>query len=70
MAKCMRELHFSLDGNTLNASVFFRAQAASIFPKNIHFIGVLMDTIAHQLDAQPNVGSLHYFTTVLVGDRS
>lgn len=70
MAKCMRELHFHLDDGTLNASVFFRAQAASIFPKNIHFIGTLMDEIASGLDARPPVGSLHYFTSILVGDRS
>ena len=70
MAKCMRELHFNLDGGTLNAAVFFRAQAALIFPKNIHFIGVLMAEIAGRLDDQPPVGSLHYFTSILVGDRT
>lgn len=69
-AKCMREIHFTLDDGTLNATVLFRAQAASIFPKNIHFIGSLMDTIAAQLDDQPPVGSLHYLATILVGDRS
>ena len=70
LAKCMREVHFFLDGDTLNASVLFRAQAASIFPKNIHFIGSLMDRIAEKLEAKPQVGSLHYLTTILVGDRS
>ena len=70
MAKCMRELHFNLDGGTLNATVFFRAQAASIFPKNIHFIGVLMDEVASRLDVKPAVGSLHYLTSILVGDRT
>ena len=69
-AKCMRELHFNLDGGRLNASVFFRAQASSIFPKNIHFIGAIMDEVAATLDAKPPVGSLHYFTSILVGDRS
>ncbi len=80
-AKCMREIHFYLedpasrdpasgDTSTLCASVLFRAQAASIFPKNIHFIGSLMDAIADQLTGRPNVGSLHYVTTILVGDRS
>lgn len=69
-AKCMREIHFNLDGGTLNATVFFRAQAASIFPKNIHFIGSLMDTIADQLDASPPVGSLFYLTSILVNDRT
>jgi len=70
MAKCMRELHFNLDGGTLNASVFFRAQAASIFPKNIHFVGSLMDEVSTRLDTSPSVGWLHYVTTILVGDRS
>lgn len=69
-AKCMRELHFNLDGGTLNATVLFRAQAASIFPKNIHFIGTLMGEIAQQLDAKPRVGWLYYVATTLVGDRS
>lgn len=69
-AKCLREVHFNLDGGKLNGTVFFRAQAASIFPKNIHFIGALMDTIAAQLDAKPPLGSLYYLTSILVGDRS
>lgn len=69
-AKCMREVHFYIDEGTVNASVFFRAQAASIFPKNIHFIGSLMDEVARGLDAELTVGSLHYSTTILVGDRS
>ncbi len=69
-AKCMREIHFSLEEGRLNATVFFRAQAASIFPKNIHFIGSLMDDIAAKLDAKPAVGSLFYLTSILVGDRS
>lgn len=41
-AKCLRELHFYLDSNgRLSCTGFMRAQAASIFPKNIHFIGKL-----------------------------
>ncbi len=69
-AKCMREIHFHLHDGVLHASVFFRAQAASIFPKNIHFIGSLMETVAGRLKSTPSVGTLHYFTTILVGDRS
>lgn len=69
-AKCMREIHFYLEDNVLNASVLFRAQAASIFPKNIHFIGSLMETIASQLEHPPTIGTLHYVATVLVNDRS
>mmetsp|Transcript_3064 Transcript_3064/g.4629 ORF Transcript_3064/g.4629 Transcript_3064/m.4629 type:complete len:190 (+) Transcript_3064:65-634(+) len=49
-AKCMREIHFYLDdGNILNATVWMRAQAAEIFPKNIHFVGSLMKRVAEQL---------------------
>lgn len=69
-AKCMREIHFYLDNNKLNASVFFRAQAALIFPKNIHFIGSLMNEIAEKLNTKPELGHLHYLTTILVSDRS
>lgn len=69
-AKCMREIHFFLEDGALHGSVFFRAQAASIFPKNLHFIGSLMDEVAGQIEGAPTVGSLHYLTTILVGDRS
>ena len=70
-AKCMRELHFYLSGdNKLSATVFFRAQAAAIFPKNIHFIGSLMSEIAAKLRQKPSLGILYYLTTILVADRS
>ncbi|WP_317928746.1 hypothetical protein [Halioxenophilus sp. WMMB6] len=70
-AKCMRELHCYLDDdNRLSATVFFRAQAALIFPKNIHFIGSLMRTVAAQLPGQPQLGTLFYLTTILVADRA
>ena len=69
-AKCLREIHFHLNKNTLNATCFFRAQAALIFPKNIHFIGSLMQTVAEQLPTKPQLGKLFYLTTVLVADRS
>lgn len=70
-AKCMRELHFYLSAeNTLHATVLFRAQAAMIFPKNIHFIGSLMDEVASQLTQQPSLGTLYYLTSILVSDRS
>ncbi|KAL3806212.1 hypothetical protein ACHAXA_000695 [Cyclostephanos tholiformis] len=54
-AKCLREIHFYLDKDDdkknviLNATVLMRAQAAEIFPKNIHFIGRLMEYITQQL---------------------
>lgn len=70
-AKCMREIHFYYDGQKrLAATVLFRAQAAIIFPKNIHFIGSLMSTIASQLPGQPLLGELYYLTTLLVSDRA
>lgn len=66
-AKCMREMHFYIDGNVLNATVWMRAQAAEIFPKNIHFIGSLMHKIACALDLK--VGELFYLATNLVSVR-
>ncbi len=68
-AKCLREIHFYLDGQQLNATAFFRAQAADIFPKNIHFIGVLISKIAGKLDGEVKPGVLHYHATTLVADR-
>jgi hypothetical protein len=68
-AKCMRELHFHRHGNTVDATVLFRAQAALIFPKNIHFIGALMQEVGSRLPGQPRPGRLFYLTSVLVADR-
>ncbi len=69
-AKCMREIHFHLDGGALDATVLFRSQAAEIFPKNIHFVGALMAEIASRLGGDVRPGTLHYLATVLVSDRS
>ncbi|WGL17194.1 hypothetical protein PVT68_02575 [Microbulbifer bruguierae] len=70
-AKCMREIQFYFDNKgRLCATVFFRAQAALIFPKNIHFIGSMMREIAVSLPQQPSLGALFYLTTFLVADRS
>ena len=68
-AKCMREIHFYIENNRLNATVLFRAQAALIFPKNIHFIGSLMDEVRSGLDEQVELGTLFYLSSVLVADR-
>ena len=68
-AKCMRELHYYLEGDVLNATVLFRAQAAEIFPKNIHFIGELVAEVARRLPGDVRPGTLHYLTTILVADR-
>ncbi len=66
-AKCMREIHFYIEGGFLNATVLMRAQASEIFPKNIHFIGSLMDNIAKLLNVK--IGELFYLATTLVSVR-
>lgn len=66
-AKCLRELHFYVQDKKLHCSGFMRAQAASIFPKNIHFIGTLMNVIGERLDLQ--TGSYTHFVTTLVNER-
>ena len=70
-AKCLRELHLYLDDDgRLSGTVFFRTQAASLFPKNIHLVGSIMSGIADRLPHKPALGSLFYLATVLVSDRS
>jgi hypothetical protein len=70
-AKCLRELHLYLDeSGKLSGTVFFRAQAASIFPKNIHLVGSIMTEVAARLPQRPELGTLYYLATVLVSDRS
>lgn len=70
-AKCLRELHLYLDENDkLCGTVFFRAQAAMLFPKNIHFIGSIMIEVAERLPDKPTLGTLFYLATVLVPDRA
>lgn len=68
-AKCMREIHFYLEDDTVGATVLFRAQAAEIFPKNIHFIGEMVAEVAQRLEGDMSPGRLHYLATTLVADR-
>lgn len=82
-AKCLREIHFYLDETSptsshavLSANGFMRAQAATIFPKNIHFIGTILHQVARQLQAGPGassrpirVGNYLHFVTTLVNGR-
>lgn len=68
-AKCMREIHFYIEDNTVGATVLFRAQAAEIFPKNIHFIGEMVAEVAKRLGREMRPGQLHYLTSILVADR-
>lgn len=67
-AKCLRELHFYLEDDRLCCTGIMRAQAASIFPKNIHFIGSLMSRVAERLGVA--VGSYAHVVTTLVDERS
>ena len=73
-AKCLRELHFYIEGGeggaprTLCCTGFMRAQAASIFPKNIHFIGTVMGRVAERLSLP--VGQYTHFVTTLIDERS
>jgi len=65
-------------GETLDATVLMRAQAAEIFPKNIHFIASLMNRVAQELNVslgndnekkKIKVGVLFYVATTLVSVR-
>ena len=70
-AKCLRELHLYIDDhNKLSATVVLRAQAAPLFPKNIHFIGSIMAEVAGRLPQNPPLGTVFYLSTILVADRS
>ncbi len=69
-AKCVRELQLYIDDDgNLSGTVFLRAQAAFLFPKNIHMIGSIMADIAAQLPSEPKLGTLFYLTGILVADR-
>ena len=67
-AKCLRELHFwrGEDGR-VHCSGFMRAQACSIFPKNIHFIASLLDRVARAAGGE--AGSYTHFVTTLTSGR-
>lgn len=56
------------DLDILNCTGLMRANAAIIFPKNIHFIGAVLHCIASELGVR--VGSYTHFVTHLVSDRS
>jgi len=71
-AKCLREVHFYSNSlvngkSVLNMTVFFRAQAAEIFPKNVHFLGSLLQEVAARTGK--NVGGMYYHATRLVSTR-
>jgi len=66
--KCLREVYFSIgpDGY-LHATSVMRSQALIILPKNLHFIGEMMQTVASQVGVP--VGQLTHFMHFLVEDR-
>ena len=68
-AKCLRELHFFIDADDgrVHASGFMRAQAAAIFPKNIHLIGTILGAVAEAIGREP--GTYTHFVTTLVAGR-
>ena len=66
-AKCLRELHFFSEGGKLHCSGFMRAQACSIFPKNIYFIALILPRVAAAVGLE--VGSYTHFVTTLVSGR-
>ncbi len=69
-AKCVRELQLYLDDDAkLSGTVFLRAQAAFLFPKNIHMLGSIMSAIAQRLPNKPPLGTLFYLAGILVSDR-
>ena len=70
-AKCVRELQLHVDENgRLSGTLFLRAQAAFLFPKNIHMVGSIMTEIAGRLPGKPALGTLFYLTSILVADRN
>ena len=70
-AKCVREIHLYVDDDgRLSGAAYLRAQAALLFPKNVHMIGSIMTEVARSLPQQPDLGTLFYVTTILVADRS
>jgi thymidylate synthase len=67
-AKCLREVHFYRSGDALNITALFRAQAAEIFPKNVHFLGTMLREVAARTGFE--VGGMHYHATRLVRSRT
>lgn len=66
--KCLRELHFYIEENTLHCNGFMRSQARIIFPKNMHFIGTIMLDLAEILTLK--AGCYTHFITTLVDGRN
>jgi len=66
--KCLREVYFSIDEQGyLNATSVMRSQALNIFPKNIHYLGTMLQTVAAAVGVP--AGQLTHFMHFLVQDR-
>ena len=68
-AKCLRELHFFVKqgDERLHCAGYMRAQAASIFPKNIHFIATVLARVAAAVGREP--GEYTHSVTQLTNGR-
>ena len=66
--KCCRELYLFIDEGKLCCTAVLRMQNASIFPKNIHFFGVLLRRVAAKLDVP--LGEYTHVVANLCHDRS
>lgn len=70
--KCVRELHFYFEdpdnSEYLSCTGFLRMQNASIYPKNIYYIAMLMEHVAAELKCK--VGDYTHFITSLNRDRN
>ena len=65
--KCLRELTFFIEEGRLHCTGFMRAQAVTIFPKNIHFVGSVMQELSNRIGVEG--GSYTHFVVTLVRDR-
>lgn len=66
--KCLREIYFSIEDGKLSATGVMRSQALNILPKNIHFIGTMIERIAKELNVSS--GTYTHFMHYLVTDRN
>ena len=49
--------------------IIFDLDGVLVDTKNIHFIGNLMEDIAHRISPTINLGQLSYLASILVNDR-
>ena len=69
-AKCVREIQLYLDPEgKLSGTLYLRAQSATLFPKNLHMVGTIMQHVADRLPGQPKLGTLFYLAATLDAQR-